>query len=369
MKKLLFVSLLMTSFGALAQAEAETAPAPAPAEATKAAEPAPAPKWYEKVKLEGMVDAYYGYRFQGSPSDRVNEFRTFDTRNHAFSLGYSELALSLPAEPAGFRLDLGFGEAADLASSDYNVNGYEIFKHIQQAYATVKLGGLVSVDVGKFVTSAGAEVIESKDNWLYSRTMMFAYGPYTHTGLRISAPVGDMLTLQGGVLNGWDSVFSALSWKTFNLSAILNVASSGTTVYLNFYGGPYQSADIRLFFDLVVNQSIGEKAALNLNAEYGAVGPMTWYAAALMGKYMLTDSIRLAARVEYFGDPSGAKTGTSGGSFVMATLGAGFAFSGLANVELRPEVRHDQALGGLTPYVNGTSASQTTVQLAAVAWF
>ena len=39
------------------------------------------------------------------------------------------------------------------------------------------------MDFGKFVTSAGAEVIESKDNWNYSRSLLFAYAiPYWHFG-------------------------------------------------------------------------------------------------------------------------------------------------------------------------------------------
>jgi len=29
------------------------------------------------------------------------------------------------------------------------------------------------MDLGKFVTSAGAEVIEAKDNWNYSRSLLF----------------------------------------------------------------------------------------------------------------------------------------------------------------------------------------------------
>lgn len=373
MKSIWFISSLFLATSAAAQAASVDEPAASPAttvpQETKAVEP-PAKPWYEKVKLEGTLDAYYGYRFQGGPSDKTNELRVFDPLNNTFSLGYGKLSVSLPAEPAGFRLDLGFGPTADLSSSDFGTASAEVLKHVQQAYATVKLGNLVTVDVGKFVTSAGAEVIEAKDNWLYSRSMLFGYAiPFAHTGLRLSLPVGNLLTLQGGIVNGWDSVFSSMSWKTFNLSAVLNL-STGTSVYFNFYGGPQATPDVRLLFDVVVNQNIGDKVALNLNGDFGMEGSASWYGASLMGKVMVTDAIRLAARVEYFGDPQGVRSNNSLGaaSYVSATLGAGFLFSGLANVELRPEVRHDQALT-TTPYVKGTSGSQTTLQLAAVAWF
>jgi len=379
MKNIWLVSSLLVA----ASAGAQTAPveqpavaAPAPQE-TKAAEP-PAKPWYEKVKLEGTLDAYYGYRFQGGPSDKVNEQRIFDISNNTFSLGYGKLALSMPAEPAGFRLDLGFGPGADLTSTDTTTDAKtgnpvasEMLKHVQQAYGTVKLFNTLSVDIGKFVTSAGAEVIEAKDNWLYSRSMLFGKAiPYAHAGLRLSMPIGDLLTIQGGILNGWDSVLTSKSWKTFNLSANLNLASTGTSVFFNFYGGPDLTPDVKLLFDVVVNQNIGDKVALNLNGDFGKEGAASWYGVSLMGKVMVTDAIRLAARVEYFGDPQGVRSngGLAAASYVTATIGAGFIFSGLANVELRPELRHDQALS-TTPYVNGTSASQTTLQLAAVAWF
>lgn len=367
-------SFLLVASASAQSAWAEEQGAPAAAAEAKPAEAAPK-AWYERVKLEGMVDAYYGYRFQGAARDKTVELRAFDTLNHTFSPGYGKLSLSMPAEPAGFRLDVGFGPTAYAVSSDFGFVSplADATKFVQQAYATAKLGNLVTVDLGKFATSAGAEVIEAKDNWLYSRSMLFTYAiPFTHTGLRLSVPViADLLTLQGSVVNGWDSVFSSTTFKTFNLSALLTLAGSGTTVALNFYGGPQATRDVRLLFDLVVNQNFGDKVALNLNGDFGMEGSNQWYGASLMGKVMLTDSIRLAARVEYFNDPQGARTNNSLGaaSYVTATLGAGFLFSGLGNVELRPEVRHDQALGSTTPYVNNTSASQTTVQLAAVAWF
>lgn len=375
MKIIWLGSVLLAATSAVAQTapvEQAAAPAaPAATEETKAAEPVPAPvpakAWYEKVKLEGMIDGYYSYRVQGTPSDKTNELRAYDGLNNTFTVGYAKVALSLPAEPAGFRLDVGFGPTADINGPDSGNTKFEVLKNIQQAYATVKLFNVLTVDLGKFNTSAGAEVIEANGNWLQSRSMIFNYGPFTHAGLRLSMPIGDVLTVQAGIVNGWDTVFSAMSWKTFNVSGVLNL-STGTSVALNFYGGPQTTPEARLLVDLVVNQTLGDKAALNLNAIFGAEGASKWYAASLMGKYMITDAIRIAARVEYFADPDGHRLSVAGASYLSATLGAGFLFSGPGNLELRPEIRHDQALT-TTPFVGGTSASQTTFSLAAVAWF
>ena len=45
------------------------------------------------------------------------------------------------------------------------------------------LTGKVQWDAGKFVTPIGAEVIESQDNWNYTRSILFGYAiPFYHLG-------------------------------------------------------------------------------------------------------------------------------------------------------------------------------------------
>jgi hypothetical protein len=277
----------------------------------------------------------------------------------------------MPAAPVGFRMDLAFGPVADIGSPDLgNTTATEIYKHIVQGFATVKLFDRLTVDFGKFYTSAGAEIFENSGNWLTSRSMIFTYGPYTHAGLRLSLPINDVLTVQGSIVNGWDNVITSLSPKMYNLSAALNLAS-GTSVFFNFYGGPQTSVDSRLLFDLVAQQTVGN-FGINLNGIFGLEGASKWYAASLMGKYTIADRLRVAARVEYFADPDGHRTGQVGSSYLNSTLGVGVIITNpdaFGTVEFRPEFRHDQQLGGGTVYVGGTSASQTTAQLTMLAWF
>ena len=112
---------------------------------------------------------YYGYNF-----NKVDPLlRTFDVQHNAFSLSLAEVAftkLPTPESKVGFRVDLDFGKTADLvASFEPADDGKEIYKHIEQAYGSL-LTGKVQWDVGKFVTPIGAEVIESQDNWNYTRS-------------------------------------------------------------------------------------------------------------------------------------------------------------------------------------------------------
>ena len=63
------------------------------------------------------------------------------------------------------------------------------------------------MDFGKFVTSAGAEVIEAKDNWNYSRSLLFVNAiPYWHFGARTSMPVSKTETIGFQLVNGWNNV-------------------------------------------------------------------------------------------------------------------------------------------------------------------
>lgn len=373
-------------------AELEARPvavASAPVAPAVAVEPAPV-SWFQRIKLEGLAEAYYSYRFQGSPSDKTNELRAFDTYNNTFTPSFGKLGFSLAPKPAGFHLDLAFGPVADLGAPDLSSPGAEVFKHLLQAYASVKLFDLLTIDFGKFVTSAGAEVFENNGNWLSSRSMIFAYGPYTHSGVRASAVLNEVFTVQASVVNGWDTILTAGSWKTFNVSVLMNVGD--TSLAFNFYGGPQSTPAVRWLFDAVATQKFGEHFALNLNAIYGAEADAKWYAASLQGKYTIGERVRLAARVEYFGDPDGHRTGRSNAMYLDTTVGAGVivlnddAFGG---VEIRPEFRHDQfigpdmfAMGGgganlpavqingpVHPFAGGTSDSQTTLSVTMVAWF
>lgn len=327
------------------------------------------PKWYERIKVDGLVEAYYSYRLQGSPTDKVNEQRAFDNNNNTITPSFGKIAASLAPEPAGFHLDVAFGSVADIGAPDIGSPGAEVFKHLLQAYASAKLFDRLTIDFGKFETSAGVEVFENNNNWLFSRSMIFGFGPYTHSGLRMSLPINEMVTLQGSIVNGWDNIVTAGIWKTFNLSGFFTFGQHALAI--NVYTGPHLTPQVRTLVDVNATLKFGE-FGLQPDAIFGAEGDSKWFAGALNAKYTFAHRVRVAARIEYFGDPDGHRTTMVGSSFLMTTIGAGILVTpqdGFGSVEFRPEFRHDQQLAGGNVYVGGTSISQTTVQLAMLAWF
>src|SRR3990172_8459767 len=122
----------------------------------------------------GSVDGYYGYNFN-KPGTTKNVYRNFDFNHNQFSLNYAELAIEQKPDPKsspfGFRADIGFGDTATWVHSAEPA-GSDIYRYLQQAYLSAAKGK-VQVDFGKFVTQHGAEVIETKDNWNYSRSLLF----------------------------------------------------------------------------------------------------------------------------------------------------------------------------------------------------
>jgi hypothetical protein len=331
-----------------------------------AQEPSPSPE-PPKIDVTGFVDVYYGYNFNGvDPA-----FRTFDVQHNAFSLSLAEVAFAKAVTPesrVGFRVDLDFGKTADLvAAYEPESDGKEIYKHIQQAYASL-LTGKVTWDVGKFVTPIGAEVIESQDNWNYTRSILFGYAiPFYHVGVRAAVPVGDKLTLTGFLLNGWNNGSELNGAKTFALNATLKPSSSFTW-YLNYMGGEeVEDGDVRHLFDTTASLALNDRLSLMGNFDYGKEGDVEWWGVAAYARLQAGPSWAIVGRYEYVDDSQGGfmTLGTKGQSI---TVTSDHLIAGALKARL--EYRTDFADEDAFPKDDGTvKGSQTTLSVGLVVSF
>jgi len=203
----------------------------------QAQQSAPPPPWsVGGIEFSGLVDGYYSYNFN-HPVSRANQLRNFDLAGGQFDLSMAKIVMEHAPDPAGFRVDLGFGKAFDAIHGAEA--GLTAFRNIQQAYISYKpKGGKgLQLDFGKHVTMAGAEVIETHSNWNYSRSLLFALAiPYYHMGLRASVPVGSNFTAGFHLVNGWNNVLDNNSGKTLGLSGA--VTAGPVTWSNNYYAGP-----------------------------------------------------------------------------------------------------------------------------------
>jgi hypothetical protein len=347
------------------------------------------------IDISGFVDVYYSLNFEhpastgavpGTPPPTFNPagnqgLRAFDVQADQFQLSLAELVIQKTASPVGFRVDLDFGPTADIVAS-FEPGGSETFKNVQQAYVTyvAPLGKGLTIDFGKFVTHFGNEVIESKDNWNYSRGLLFTWAiPFYHAGVRVSYPVADTVTLTLLGVNGWNNVTDNNASKSVGAQLIVTAIPKVTFVQNTMWGNEVGGFR-RDLYDTIVTITPTDKLSLAVNADYGRdAGPGTtggsqssWYGVAGYGRYAFTDKTALALRGEWFRDPDGYMTGLT----ILGPLTSGAQTMGEMTVTgewkiakallTRLEYRRDWS--NQTPFINGTppSHAQDTLTLGAV---
>jgi putative OmpL-like beta-barrel porin-2 len=288
-----------------------------PAESTsQAAQAAPATKWsIGPVDLSGSIDGYYSFN-ANHPASGFNQLRNFDFRANQFSLNMAKLTMQHDADPIGFRVDLGFGRAFDTIHAAEQAP--DIFRYLEQAFISVKPKGWggFQADFGEFVTSAGAEVIETKDDWNYSRSLLFSWAiPYYHFGLRTSIPIGKSFSAGVQLVNGWNNIEDNNSGKTVGLTATYTRAKFGWTN--TWYGGPEKAASNkghRNLYDSVLTLTPTEKLNAYLNFDYGQERALDrslnrWIGFAAAVRIAPTKWFAITPRGEYFYDATGFNTG------------------------------------------------------------
>jgi len=344
------------------------APQPARAqEPAKPADPAPDPdkvtlNFFKGTEIGGLVDAYWMYN-----SNKVDpSFRAFDVKHNTFDISMAELwAAKAPSSdsPIGYKIRLNFGHAPSLFTPATDAD----YKNIEEAYGSylAPAGKGLQIDVGKFVTNAGAEVVEAKDNWNYSRSLLFQLAiPVYHAGVRVTYSPTDKVTLMGGVVNGWNNVIDNNTGKTV-MASITYKPNSSTTLIENYIGGPEQAndnSDWRNISDTVISYTVNPMVSVMANYDYGhdTVGGLgsTWQGIAGYLKYQANKYVALVPRVEYFRDKDGFSTGVLDHNLTDATVT--LEIKPADNFIWRIEYRGD--FSNQSPFVNDTGAAKKNQQ-------
>ena len=341
-----------------------------------------APAAGPKLTWGGLVDAYYMYLL--NKGSAVNSLvgtvapRQFDTNTNSATLALSQLTVNASMDPVAFQLDLGYGADGTIINNAFAgasapsapVPGSFI---VLQAYGTITVLPQLTLDFGKFYTTAGAEVVPANKNWLYSRSILFFSIPLLHTGARANFKVNDMVSLQASLVNGWNDDPDVNAWKTVGLSATITASPMVSIVATTYFGKEAPQAatdastpgDMRLLVDLVAALTLSDKLGVNVNFDYvrapDNVGDDYVVGVAGMARYVISDHLNVAARGEW------VRLHTAVNQDIME----GTAMLGIdvgKNFELRPEFRIDHNFQD-TPFANNGKTDQITGTLAALAWF
>ncbi|MBZ5625614.1 MAG: porin [Acidobacteriia bacterium] len=358
---------------------AEQAPAPpaaapqTPAAQTPApaAAPAKSPFTQGGIDFSFMFDGYVDANFN-HPDSGFNQLHNFDMRADTAHVNMGMITMDRAPAPIGFHMDVGFGQTFDVIHAGNR--DPEAFKYFKQAYVSFKPKSWhgIEVDAGEFVTAAGAEVIETNQNWNYSRSLLFAWAiPYYHFGVRASFPIGPHFT--GGVqlVQGWNNIYPVNSGKTVGLNgAYAWKKVTWTNVY---YGGPEKvgtDKGVRHLFDTTVLVNANDNLSYYINFDYGRdknIGPgaQQWAGIAGAARYAFMKKYAVAGRLEWFDDMDGFSTGTAQQVKEFTLTGEYKMNSWLMS---RLEFRDDWSNQSFFQKNHTTSKNQPTVLLGLVAF-
>src|SRR6266699_5573204 len=313
------------------------------------------------TSVSGFVDTYYNYN-SNQPSSRTNGFRSFDVASNQFALNLVELVVDKTPDPAnsrtGYHIALGFGQAINAVNgSDPGGLGFD--QYLKEAYFSylAPVGKGLQVDVGKFVTPHGAEVIETKDNWNYSRGLLFSWAiPYFHFGMRAKYTFNSKVALSAFLLNGWNNSVDNNSGKTTGFTLALTPTKK-LSLYENYYVGPEEfndNSNFRHLTDTVLVYNATSKLSLMANYDYGhetvtGGSPIWWSGIAGYIKYAPNAKWAFATRGEYFIDHTGFATGLPFGQNVGEWTGT-LERTLAGHIISRLEYRRDMSDHNVFPY-------------------
>ncbi len=321
------------------------------------------------LKKELGISAYVqaGYTYNGDPMTNVansstqNAVRGFDHNANMFQFDLAELVfLKDPsAGTAGYKIKIAAGETANVITA-----GASSFD-ITEAYVSyvAPIGAGLRFDMGKMGTFIGAEVMEALDNPNYSRSFLFNYAePLAHTGLKVSYPVNDALSVAVFDLNGWDNSTDNNKAKTYGLSVGITPAEV-FSASLNVIQGSENNfgRDKKTLADVVATIKPIKALTILLNYDSGTDekalaggADAKWSGLSAIAKYDFNDTYSLAVRGESFDDKDRA-----GHKLTEVTVTPEIRLDN--GLVVRPEYRHDSS--DQQEFADGTKKTQDTIAL------
>jgi hypothetical protein len=374
---------ISTSTEGSAKSEAASAPAAASVPTTKAS-----------TSISGYLDMYYSYNLN-KPSvasttaagtgtslpSPTNALRAYDLFHDQISLGLAEITVKHTNGGATILMDFDFGSSADANAFGAETSTTNLVsKNIGQAlltYAFSDLPGLV-IGAGKMYTHIGLETAKAKDNWNYSRSLIYTQTlPVWHTGASVGFETMQKTIFANAYIYNSSNIYNESNKDKSYGAQIKWAPSSSTSVVYNFLVGPSNKkagSHSRQLHN--VNFTWGMSTALQFNGDFllGSEDTVTistnspklvnYTGASLGAKFAVTPSYFISGRADYLADTDSAiyptEFSTSNQVITSYTLTNNIALN--ENFNSIFEVRLDQS-SRETKFVtkDGTSSSQTTV--------
>jgi hypothetical protein len=316
-----------------------------------------------KITFGGFVDGYYAYDFNRPPTfDR--SFTTQPARHNEFNvnLAYVEAKLDAPHYRGRFAIQTGTSVQSNYAGEPRNgsVSGPDLARLVQEAVVGVRVADDLWLDGGVFLAHIGMESFISRDNPIYTRSLVADYSPYYESGAKLTWTPTPTVTAQLDVVNGWQIISESNSSKSAGIRVDVSPSATASYSYFNYIGdeAPDTAArhQIRFYNGIGAKLNLTPAFQVMAEADYGTQQPVpgsgtaSWYGAMLIGRYQMTASSALTSRIEAYEDKDQVivVTGRSDG---LRTTGAsiGFDLSPAPRVLWRSELRGYQGEHAVFP--------------------
>ncbi|MGI0107656.1 porin [Salinimicrobium sp. WS361] len=299
--------------------------------------------------IGGSVDTYFRTNFNGlnkyvygpdgeTPIAGPQAPATAFANDPGFALGMVNVILGYEGEKIGFVADLVFGprgeEAVFLSMGSSNI--------VNQLYVYYNVSENVRLTLGDFNTFLGYEVISPVDNFNYSTSYMFSYGPFSHTGLKADIALNNNWSAMLAIMNPTDyTEFDPFGVYTFG--AQLGYSNSSGSAYLNLiYGEQAPGLDPTFQIDLTTGWDFSEAFYLGLNTTYNSTDDVGFYGVALYPQIQTSENFAIGLRAEYFKELANGHDETvvynSDANLTAFTLTGNYTVGSLT---IKPELRLD----------------------------
>ncbi|HYF00482.1 MAG TPA: porin [Planctomycetota bacterium] len=290
-----------------------------------------------ETTLSGFVDTgviFNMNRPKDSGRAGVGENVVMPFTNQARNFYLHNAQLNLKRDPTkelitGYNVEVMFGSDANGADT-LDTSDAGDYVTLQEANISILAPfgpNGVTFTIGKFATFAGYEVIESKDNYNYTRSLPFFFAiPFTHTGVRAAYSFSDQIKVTLGVNNGWDVMNDLNDAKTFEAQLAVTPIP-WLSLYGNFYMGAEQPktlttagrtpGDDRMLIDIVavaskipgldgftfgLNVDIGSEEDIDSSVGASPGDDAEWFGLAVYGKYEINADWAVAVRFSMLSD-------------------------------------------------------------------
>ena len=279
------------------------------------------------ISAGGFLDTSYTYSSNRPRSPSNISGRYFDKDHDKVVFNYLHLFVEKPEQDwgVGFRLSGDFGRGGELlreATLWGNTLKDEPSAELREAYltTTIPIGEGIGVKGGLFVTTLGTEILPNpgayNDN--ISRSFLFNFAiPLRHLGMLFTYPVLKTLSINGGLVTGWDnpkdnnkqpSGLWGFSFTPMDEFALVSSFIYGPEQFRNNGNQRFTMSHVATIkpFDplaLIIEYSYGHEEEASL----GGTRDAQWQGLAGIVSYGWTDRFSTALRGEIFNDRDGAR--------------------------------------------------------------